>query len=234
MKTKVLPILLLLVFFATASGQGIAPVKNRIFSFTPLPDSVDNVNGIAFGLGHFSFTDKVKKQKVNGLNLEVNPLTPLLLIFQDPDKASNDSITLVHNGLHLSVGGFNGGVAHKGLGISVYSVGMSSKGLTVTAAYNLTKELNGVHITGLANSAINARGLLMAASNHAEDFKGVKIGLLNKSTISKGLDIGMVNTSGMRMDGVQIGLVNIGHIHKGLQIGLWNINNKRSLPFINW
>jgi len=234
MKTTLLPIVLLFAFFATASGQGTAPVKNRIFSFTPLPYSADNINGVAFGLGHFSFTNKIKKHKVNGLNLEINPVTPLLLIFQDPDKADNDSITLVHNGLQLSVGGFNGGVAHKGVGISVYSVGISSKGLTVTGVYNLTKQLNGVHITGLANSATTARGLLVAASNNAEDFKGIKIGLLNKSTTSAGIDIGLVNTTGMRMAGVQIGLVNIGHIHKGLQIGLWNINNKRSLPFINW
>jgi len=34
--------------------------------------------------------------------------------------------------------------------------------------------------------------------------------------------------------GVQIGLFNQTKKMKGVQIGLWNINEKRSLPFINW
>lgn len=211
-------ITLLLVLFSLASYcQEKDTLHTQIFTLTPVSKHVDKVNGMAFGIGHqWSAT---QKRTINGFNLEVNPVTPLILLMADPSKAVNDSLTLRLNGLHLSAGGLWGGVKHNGLGISIFNVTHTSNGVSLSGFYNVSKQLNGLYIAGFANSTDKANGLLVAAVNSADIFNGLQIGLYNKSQTMTGVQIGLFNKSGRT---------------RGLQIGLWNMNAKRSLPFINW
>ena len=225
-------VLLLLVTLTGFAQQQNDSLHTQIFSLSPVSSKVDVVNGMAFGIGHI-FTEKFPK-KVNGLNLEINPLVPLVLMFQDWERVDNDSLKMTMNGLHLSAGGFSGGVKLNGVGVSVYNVSYASNGFSVTGFYNVAKHINGVHISGLYNGADAASGLFIAAINDADDFTGMRIGVKNGSEYSKGLNIGLVNLNEAEMHGVQIGLFNKAGKCKGLQIGVWNINSKRSLPFINW
>lgn len=213
---KVLAIFMLLTTSAGFSQQNDS-LHSQIFSLTPIAKNVNKVNGMAFGLGH-GF-DGEKEATINGFNLEVNPVFPLVLLFMDPDRVGNNDIKLKHNGLQIAAGGFSGRVAHNGLAISVYSITYSSNGMSITGLYNVSKKLNGLHIAGLTNSTDEAGGMLIAGVNSADVLKGMQIGVYNKS---------------LDMAGVQIGLFNKTTKIKGLQIGLWNSNGKRSLPFINW
>lgn len=210
----------LLVVFFTVYGQKTDSIVNtRVFSMTPIPNRIDKVNGLAVGLGHYSFKNKVKMHIVNGLNVEINPFSPLIVLFQDVDYVSNDTISVVLNGLHISTGGFSGGAVLNGMGISLYNIGIKSNGFTVNGLYSATKQLHGLHISGICNKAEAATGVLIAAVNYTGSSKGFFIGAFNRTGDLKGL---------------QIGIVNISQKTKGIQIGLWNKNNKRSLPFINW
>lgn len=66
------------------------------------------------------------------------------------------------------------------------------------------------------------------------EFKGLSINILwSIYQKSNGLVIATVNHVN-KMHGVQIGLFNKANTSKGIQIGLWNVNEKRSLPLINW
>jgi len=219
MKIKLLIMFLLTVSFTVSAQQAGSIVSTRIFNITPLPDRIDKVNGLALGLGHYSFKNKVKMHTVNGLNLEINPFSPLIVLFQDADYVSNDTIAVVLNGLHISTGGFSGGAILNGMGISLYSVGVKSSGFTINGLYNVTKQLHGLHISGIINRADAATGMLIAVGNKTGSCKGISLGVINKTDDLKG---------------VQVGLLNLARKTKGIQIGLWNKNNKRSLPFINW
>ena len=212
-------VLTIVMLFITSVGfsQQNDSLHSQIFSLTPLAKKVNKVNGMAFGLGQVF--DREKEATINGLNLEINPVLPLVLLFLDPDKTVNEKVKLKHNGLQIAVGGFSGGVAHNGLAISVYNITHSCNGLSVSGIYNVSKDLSGLHVAGLTNSTDKAAGLLISPINSADILKGVQIGGYNKS---------------LNMTGVQIGLFNRTSTIKGLQLGLWNINGKRSLPFINW
>lgn len=209
--------MMLLMVSICLSQQKTDSLNSQLFSLSPISKNVDKVNGMAFGVGHLF--DRKSPATINGLNLEINPLVPLVLLFLDPDKSDNKNVKIKHNGLHIAVGGFSGGVIHNGLGVSVYNITNSCNGVCVTGLYNVSKSLNGLHIAGLTNSTDKAAGLLISTINSADLFKGVQIGGYNKSN---------------DMAGLQIGLYNHAKKIKGLQIGLWNTNGKRSLPFINW
>jgi len=214
---KALLIVLLLTAGLSYSQQTSDSLHSQIFSLSPLSRKVDKVNGVAFGLGHFDEGKKLRT--INGFNLEVNPLTPLILLFSDPEKTATDSINLKVNGLHIAAGGFNSKVVFNGMGVSVYNYTTAANGLCITGAFAYAKRLNGVHISGILNNADIAKGLFIAGFNNTDDFKGLQIGLANTCKMTHG---------------VQIGLFNQTKKMKGVQIGLWNINEKRSLPFINW
>jgi len=222
----------LLLFSLTGFAQRSDGLRGQIFSFSPASYKVEKVNGMALGIGHF--WTKNMPCKINGLNIEVNPVSPILFLFQDPDYVENDSLRMTMNGLHLSTGGFAGGIKLNGAGVSLYNVNYATNGFTVNGLYNVSKTLNGLHISGLYNVADKARGMLVAGANDVADFGGFRIGIYNKSVTTAGLNIGVVNLNKEGMHGLQIGVFNRTGKCKGLQIGLWNSNNKRSLPFINW
>jgi len=213
MKNKILFITLLLLTGLT----GLAQDNTRVFSFTPISKNNVEVNGMAIGLGNL--WNREHEVKINGLNLELNPLTPLIILFLDPEKVPNDKALQKYNGLHLSTAGFMGQVAHNGVAISAYHVTYETNGLSITCLYNVSKTLNGLHISGIANSTEKGAGILISAANYGETFTGLQLGIYNHSE---------------NFTGIQIGLFNRTKKLSGLQLGLWNINEKRSLPIINW
>jgi hypothetical protein len=231
-------IFLILIVSVSMFSQSTDAKKTRVFSFSPIRWDIEEVNGMAFGLGHYKFVkpaDPDKAIKINGFNLELNPFSPvILLLYQSPFNEAEEFVNIQMNGLHLSTGGFNGRVTLNGVGISLYHMGNKSNGLTLNGSYNVTKELNGLHIAGLSNYSDVSKGVLISPFNYAESFHGVGIGVVNQSTHFKGAAIGMINIADESMTGIQIGLINISGKNKGLQVGLWNMNAKRSLPIINW
>ncbi|WP_294824770.1 hypothetical protein [uncultured Flavobacterium sp.] len=228
----------LLFYCGMAFGQD-EPSKAKIFTFTPFAWKTGKVNGVAFGLGHFNWLRPMvrpgKTKEINGLNLEVNPFAPLmLLMFESPFDKPDENVAVRVNGLHLSTIGFDGRVKMNGLAVSLYSKGAGTNGLSVTGTYNCTAKLNGLHIAGITNFSDSSNGVLIAPFNYAEKFNGFEIGVVNQSFSFKGASIGFVNIADVSMTGIQIGLINISGKNKGLQLGLWNKNAKRSLPLINW
>lgn len=232
MKTLFKIATLLLVTFTCFAQQHADSLHTQVFSFSPVASKVEKVNGMTFGIGHF--WTKNMPREINGLNIEINPVSPILVLFQDPDYVENDSLRMTVNGLHLSTGCFAGGIKLNGVGVSLYNINYESNGFTVNGLYNVSKSLNGLHISGLCNSADKATGMFIAGVNYAEDFSGVRIGVYNKSVTAAGFDIGLINLNQGEMHGLQIGIFNKTGKCKGLQIGLWNINSKRSLPLFNW
>lgn len=200
----------------------IEETKTQIFSFVPL-NHADKVNGLTVGAGvGFDFTfgkDYKTLQKVNGLNLDINPVGFLIFCFYDPNRVISDSEITVLNGVNLSIAGHLRGVEHNGINISGYNYANKMNGVTFSFILNATNELNGVSLAFLGNSAKSGVGLSIATINSFDNYKGVQIGFINRVD---------------SLNGFQIGLINTTKSTKGFQIGFWNKNAKRSLPIINF
>jgi len=68
-----------------------------------------------------------------------------------------------------------------------------------------------------------------------QQVNGVSASLfMNMSQKLNGLQLALWGNESYETNGLQIGLINQSHKLKGLQFGLWNVNEKRSLPVVNW
>lgn len=236
MKTKFLIFLLALPFCAN-SQENVSKdsLKTVIFSLTPRTKKVQQVNGLAVGLG-FDIDDDNKIKKVNGINLEIDPLTILYLMFDDPSRRGfPQEPTIKINGLNIGTGHSNQceNVAYTGLSVSLINTGFSCNGISVNGFYNYATKMNGLHISVIANVSKNINGIGFSFSNNTENLNGIQIGVFNDADYFKGIQLGVVNKSS-QYKGVQIGLINKTKSQKGVQLGFWNINKKRSFPFLNW
>ncbi|GGB70928.1 hypothetical protein GCM10007424_08650 [Flavobacterium suaedae] len=232
---KVITSFLIAMFFmGTMYSQVADTLKTKVFSFTPVSKYTGKVNGLTFGVGH-ELNRGSQSVTVNGLNLEVNPLTPFIVLMVEPRKSMiKYSVPTTVNGVHIAVGGFLGGGIINGLNLSVFNAGRITNGLSITAFYNYTYEMNGLHIAGISNTTDKASGVLLSFGNSADDFKGLQVGAINMARNSMvGLQLGGYNEAG-NMTGIQIGIFNKAKKVKGFQLGLWNVNEKRSLPIINF
>jgi len=218
MKIKILVVLL--VFSATVFAQQ-DHLKTTLFSFTPKTNGVQEVNGLAIGLG-LNMSEKNSIQKINGLNIEINPLSIFILMFDDPERRGLlNPPTVSVNGLSIGTGhsNMNENIAYSGVAISLFNAGYSCNGISVNGICNYTSQLNGIHLSGISNMSKSANGMFVAFSNYSENMNGIQIGFLNKT---------------QNFNGLQIGIFNKSTTQKGIQIGFWNSNKKRSMPFINW
>lgn len=208
--------------------------KDQIFSFSPIHKTVKSVNGIVIGVGHFESKDSII-QNINGLNIDVNPLGVLAVLFVDPSRGMDLGRKINHNGLHLSLSGYHGNANLNGLGISLYHFGNTTNGICLNAFYHNSDKTNGIFVTGLGMISETANGIFISGiGNDIEFLKGISIGATNSSFELKGLQIGGYNLVKGINKGIQIGLFNHSKAEKGLQLGLWNVSNKRSLPLLNW
>lgn len=225
MKTKLF-LIIAMVFNSLMFCQDSLKVneqKVRLIAVTPLNDDITKVNGLAVGLGFdpkylIKDDDLTELQKVNGLNLEVNPLGFLFWLFYDPSKTQNIEYIKV-NGLNVSLAGYLRGVSHNGFSLSMYNYGHTMNGLMGSLISFDIEKGKGVLVATLSISSKEMKGLSVVAFNQTEILRGVQIGFYNNNTDGKGLQLGLVNKS-KKM--------------KGLQIGFWNKNGKRTLPLINF
>lgn len=186
------------------------------------------VNGIAGGLiinGLREPNDSTVSTIVNGLSIELLglglllPIVPSSPIYTDADSLYNSEVFVdsvvesynspryIINGLLLSPGGVAGyDVEVNGANISGLNT-LTSKvnGISTSIMFHISGIVNGVAIGGIANSAIQIKGLQISIFNEA-----------------------------IKVQGLQIGLFNSTKFLKGVQIGLWNKNSRRRLPIINW
>ena len=236
MKTHFL-ILFMVSFFFGFAQESVSQdsLKTVIFSLTPRTKKVQQVNGLAIGLGYDIDADS-KIKKVNGLNVEINPFTLLYFMFDDPSRRGfPEESTIKINGLSLGTGhsNLNEDVAYSGLSVSLINSGFSCNGISVNGLYNYATKMNGLHISGFGNVSKNMNGFSLSFSNNCENLNGIQIGVFNDADYLNGIQIGIVNKSS-KYKGIQIGMINKTKSKKGLQVGFWNSNNKRSFPFINW
>ncbi len=198
-------------------------LKTKHFSFSPMSPKVGLVNGFVFGVGHYD-GPRIKMQKINGINLEVSPISIALISFginipieglvvgindgtlqNSPYSILDENTILKINGLNISSGGFMFGAEVNGINISILTKINKMNGLSINGSVIGTNKFNGVCISGIANISDYGNGLQIAISNVSRNDNGIQIGLFN---YSKNL--------------------------RGFQFGLWNTNGKRKLPFINW
>lgn len=208
---------------------------SQIFSLSPISKRVDKVNGLVLGVGHYD-SRFIDKQTINGINIEANPTALVIPFFvfylpeiirKNKNNIDKDSLQIIKvnkekpfiqmNGLNVSSGCFMTAANVNGLSVSLF---------------NKINKMNGITITGLGLQSDALNGFSVGAYNGTNKLNGVCIGLFNETYSLKGTQIGFYNYS-VTNSGVQVGVFNMSK-SKGFQIGLWNINNKRSMPFINW
>ncbi|ROI00588.1 LA_2272 family surface repeat-containing protein [Chryseobacterium daecheongense] len=224
MKTKFLFIIGLLSSYLVFGQDSLRMfrLKTQFIAFTPLKNEIEKVNGLTVGLGfdsRYAPNTQSNFQKVNGLNLDINPLGFLIWMFYDPSRIAFKEAYLQVNGINISAAGYVRGVNHNGVSLSMYNYGNTMNGMLVSAITTDIEKGNGVLISGLGISAKELKGLSISIFNDANTLKGMQIGFHNKATTGKGLQIGIVNKSDKL---------------RGLQIGFWNKNGKRKLPLVNW
>ena len=236
---KIICLLIILFFcFNNAYSQTKKDTLNtRIFGFSPSNSNIDKVNGLVIGLG-MAFGNGVDYRIVNGLNIEVNPLSIVFILYSRQRSVIGFDSTsgTVLNGINISTGSVpkkNDGLAINGISITLFNDSFSANGISVNGFFNYATNLNGVHLTLFSNYSKNANGIFVSCSNYSEKMNGIQFGMFNQALNSRGIQIGLFNKS-KDFTGIQIGLFNKTSSLKGLQIGFWNSNKKRSLPFINF
>lgn len=212
------------------SGQDSiqVPLRTQLITWNPSQE-IRNTAGLNVGI-----FDDYQKQKITGINLQLNPITLIYLLAPKEIEIPKDGYeTAVINGIHVSTGGMIDGKALNGLGLSMYHIAQETNGITLNGFNNNSGKLNGIHLSVLSNSAENANGLLIALSNSAEKFNGLQLGIINDVGTGNGLQIGL-NNSAVKLKGMQLGLINKTKSKRGFQLGFWNKNAKRTLPLVNF
>jgi hypothetical protein len=182
--------------------------------FWVTPSRVDEINGLALGLWPENTKRSIppveRSLKVNGLNIEINPVMFLIIPRMLASLTRKDTFYRLPDSIKYFSGNGQGKYEAKITGVNLSFFG------TLADA-----QLNGLNIGGLNTQVENINGVSVSGlSNWAYAMNGICIALLyNKTVMTKG---------------VQIGLVNKTKSLRGFQLGLWNKNEKRSLPFINW
>jgi hypothetical protein len=208
---------------------------SQVFSLSPIAKRVNKVNGLVLGVGHFD-NQNIEKQTINGINLEANPMGLAIpfFVFYIPElirknkvnidkdslqinKMDQSDLLIQMNGINVSSGCFMTSANVNGLSVSLF---------------NKIKTMNGINVTGFGLQSDTLNGFSVGAYNGVNKLNGATIGLFNETYSLKGVQIGFYNYAVVH-SGVQFGIFNMSK-SKGFQVGLWNINNKRSMPFINW
>ncbi|WP_459073709.1 LA_2272 family surface repeat-containing protein [Halocola ammonii] len=176
------------------------------------------MHGIAIGLGDLQ-KDSCNST-VNGLKVEILGLG-VGVGFLNSNTISEDSAThasLIDNPVRRTknqVNGFN---------ISLFGTidDLRVNGVSLGGLAQYIDFVQGVQITGV-NSRISGK------------ISGVQLsGAYNNAIICHGIQMSLLGNKAFDLKGIQIGLFNNSEITRGFQFGLWNVNEKRSLPFINW
>jgi len=223
--TKTITTILFLILTIRSFGQ-VGKRKNYFPIWTFHQDSI-NIHGISVGL--WSFNSEPRFTNTNGIKFELigvgigMPLIPRSPIVQTDSafiKLQQEPLSERINGLNLSS---SGTVCH-----------CLTNGLTAGFIGQINFKVNGISTSLVMNFSQKHNGIMAALFNDAYYMNGLQVGFSNNGYKMKGLQIGIRGNHTYEMKGVQIGLINKSKKLKGLQIGLWNVNQKRTLPLINW
>lgn len=247
MKTSILVVLSFV--FGCSYGQNSVLIEkdsvilhSQIFSLSPISKKVNEVNGLVLGIGHVE-NKRVTDQTINGVNVEANPapiagafLAFMSLVYLPEIIKSNrklDSIKNTEDYYRIKNMNYAPYLKLNGLNISsgCFFTATSMNGLNISAG-NKFNNFNGLSVTVLGTIADHQNGLSVGIYNANNDLTGSTIGIYNQSYQLSGLHLGIFNQTRINR-GLQIGVLNKSN-SKGFQLGLWNINNKRSMPFLNW
>ena len=101
----------------------------------------------------------------------------------------------------------------------------------------ISEKINGVVASSIGHYCnCNVNGISISIFAKLERrVNGISFALFgNFVEIHRGIQFAVISNETYKLRGVQIGLFNKSHDTKGFQIGLFNVNEKRTLPFINW
>lgn len=248
MKTSFVTILIFVFGFAfsqdTIRETTVDSIRkhSQVFSLSPISKKVDKVNGLVLGVGHVE-NRHIAHQTINGINVEANPapVAGAFMAFMSlvylPEIIKNnkksDSIKNTEDYYKIKNLNYSPYLRLNGLNVSsgCFFTTTSMNGLNISAG-NKFNNFNGLSITVLGTIADHQNGLSVGIYNGNNDLFGSTIGIYNQSYQLNGLHLGVFNQTRINK-GLQIGVLNKSN-SKGFQLGLWNINNKRSMPFLNW
>ncbi len=150
------------------------------------------INGLAVGFAGTGNLLADNKQKINGVNVNVDVLTMFATIFRIFSITENINTAMLSDSMI-----FEGKTTLTGLSVSLGGVmqGRKINGVSVNGGSCESDEANGIQISGI--------------ENHFQSIKGISIaGIKNTSTKCKGIQIGLINTC-KHLKGIQIGLWNV-------------------------
>jgi len=199
----------ILLVFLTIQANGQIIKNKSIVGFLPAINS--RINGLALGLAIESLNDNdTSLTFVNGISIEIIgfgillPLSPSSPVYLEKESFYEDDYNL--DSIVNSYDSTN----YKVNGLSISTFGIVGHDL----------KINGLNLSGFCTLTGKMNGLSVSL-------------LINASDVVNGISLGLINTT-IQSKGLQIGLYNQTKRLKGFQIGLWNVNEKRSLPLINW
>ena len=211
------------------------------------------IYGLSIGIGSDTYQDGgYVGVRSNGIRIE--PLSQSLLVFtlifpidrvKYPTDASAHAAFAkkvpneIINGLNISCG-TNAFANVNGITLSALTQSLRvTNGISIAGLYSQSFKNNGMQLSALESDAVFSNGLIAAAFyTRVHTGRGLQVSVITNGYKNfTGLQVGLLNgmfSNPESFTGVQIGLFNRTKKLRGLQIGLWNINEKRSLPFVNW
>lgn len=180
--------------------------KNNAYVFKLIPTVKDNVYGLAIGLvGSETVCNHKNTKRSFGINIQI--IGQGLFIPMNP-KVFNYKNVLKYDTSWMvqKTDTITFRSAHSGLLISTFGTMTDvSNGLIFSCLSSVGYKMNGFSFNFLSNKYTEVNGLSFGLNNESYKVRGIQLGVLNRTK----------------------------HL-KGIQIGFWNVNNKRSLPIINW
>ena len=252
MKIKLAIILLFLC--ALGNAQDSLSLKNHKarFPIGIFTHQNTSIYGLAIGVGSdIKSGSKESHNTSNGIRIE--PISDALLIFTlllGPDELNFPKIESefvdfqnkfpneIVNGLNVSAG-TNAFLNINGITVSAISQSLKqSNGISIGGLGSSSFRNNGIQIGGAGTTTVFSNGIIASTlSTKVHTGTGLQVGCFNQYQNFSGLQVGVFNdveTESESFKGVQIGVFNSTKKLKGIQLGLWNINDKRSMPIINW
>ena len=179
---------------------------NRRYIVWFAPSKATHVYGVMFNFWPSEDLYNVSASKIYGLELNLNPLYLLASCTILPFHALLDKDA--HGAHDLSqCNSINFSQFNRINGVQIGSV-------------NAENIVNGLNLNAVCSDS-NNNGVCISA-------------VMNRHYVMNGVTIAVIANHDTKCNGLQISLINTSKKLKGIQIGLWNVNQRRSLPFLNW
>lgn len=171
-----------------------------------IPSAASNIYGIAIGpVGSEAICNRPYTKYSHGLNLQI-PGQGIFQTFYINKGINKAFITGKDSASFFNYDTLPKRAKHNGILISPFGTFTDEvNGISLSCWMSMGGNINGLSFNLLWNVYNRINGVSVGFVNHAADVRGLQIGLFNKT----------------------------GEL-KGFQFGLWNMNEKRSLPVLNW